>query len=628
MSYGYTGKILKINLSEQNFTVETLQDIFYRKYFGGSCLGVYFILKELNNPLIDPFSQDNMLIFSTSPITGIECPGTAMHNVITKSPLTNLIAESTTPGYFGPMIKKAGFDAIIITGKAPEPVYLLIENSNIGIKKAGLLWGKTTSFTYKYLKNKHGKEGSVAIIGPAGENLVRYASIINDNLFLSSRSGVGAVMGSKNLKAIFIKGNNKINVYDNKSLKRLSKHFKDHFLDNLLNKSQYSPAGNAGYLKQMSDQGLLSAKNFHFTYFQYSSNIDGFSLVKNQETYNINCYNCFGGCKKHIPGLSSKGINADFGLIELESLASSVYNLLIREPEPALKIWETICDYGLDGTSLGVTLGFALECYENGLITKQDTGGIDLKWGDYNSIIELIFSIINKKNIGEILSQGVRLASEKIDGSKEFAMQVKGLEIPSHDPRTKQMLGLGYAVSPIGPYYTVVEHDTDFDFNANQLNMKKVAPLTIYERLEAESLSSQKVRMFYMLQPAFSMMDALCSCIFAFSPVRFFDFSHLVQIVDVTTGWESSLFELWKLGEKRINMYKLFAQRIGIDSGDDILPERFFKPIENGPKKGVYINKKEFFEARNLYYKIAGFDKDGIPTYSKLLELGLTEFIQ
>ena len=625
MSYGYTGKILRINLSTKEVREDKLDDLFYRKYCGGACLGAYFLLKELN-PGTSPFSPENIIIFSTSPLTGIDCSGTAMHNVITKSPLTNLAAESTTPGYLGSMIKKAGYDALIIAGKAVKPVYLLIDNNRVKIEEAYDIWGKTTSVSYNYLRKKHGKEGSVALIGPAGENLVRYASIVNDNFFLSPRCGVGAVMGSKNLKAIFISGSNDINVYDNKSISRLSAYFKDNFLNNPLNNAQYGPAGNSGYLKLMSDQGMLSAKNFHYSHFEDSKEIDGFTLVGNHKPVNINCNNCAGGCKKILNGFKKNGLKSEFGLIELESLSSSVYNLLINSPEAALKIWDIICDYGLDGTSLGITLGFAIECYENGLITREDTGGIDLKWGDHDSIIELIYSIINRKNIGKILADGVKLASEKISGSEDFAMHVKGLEIPSHDPRTKQMLGLGYAVSPIGPYYTVVEHDTDFDFEANQLFMDKVAPLTVYERIPAESLSSHKVRMFYLLQPAFSMMDALCSCIFAFSPVRFFNFSHLVEMVNAATGWESSLFELWKLGEKRINMYKLFAQREGISCNDDILPERFFKPIENGPKKGVRINKKEFIEARDMYYKMAGFNEEGVPSNSKLLELDLLEF--
>ena len=627
MSYcGYTGKILRINLSAKEFREDKLDDLFYRKNFGGACLGAYFLLKEIK-PGTSPFSPENIIIFSTSPLTGINCSGAAMHNVITKSPLTNLAAESTTPGYLGSMIKKAGFDALIVSGKADKPVYLLIDNNSVKIEEAHDIWGKTTSVSYDYLIKKHGKEGSVALIGPAGENLVRYASIVNDNLFLSSRGGAGAVMGSKNLKAIFINGSNDINVHDDKSINRLSVYFKNNFLKNPLNNAQYGPAGNSGYLKLMSDQGMLAAKNFHYSHFEDSRKIDGFTLVGNHKPLNVNCNNCVGGCKKIINEFKTNGLKSEFGLIELESLSSSVYNLLIKSSEAALKIWDIICNYGLDGTSLGITLGFAIECYENGLITREDTGGIDLKWGDSDSIIELIYSIINRKNIGKILADGVKLASEEISGSEDFAMHVKGMEIPSHDPRTKQMLGLGYAVSPIGPYYTVVEHDTDFDFEANQLFMDKVAPLGVYERISAESLSSYKVRMFYLLQPAFSMMDALCCCIFAFSPVRFFNFSHLVEMVNAATGWESSLFELWKLGEKRINMYKLFALKEGITSSDDILPERFFKPIENGPKKGVSINKKEFIEARNLYYKMAGFNEDGIPTNSKLLELDLLEFI-
>jgi aldehyde:ferredoxin oxidoreductase len=625
MSYGYTGKILRINLLNKEVRVDKSGDLFYRKYYGGACLGAYFLLKELK-PKIDPFSPENIIIFSTSPLTGIECPGTAMHNVITKSPLTGLAAESTTPGYLGSMIKKAGYDALIITGRAAGPVYLLIDNDRVEIKEADGIWGRTTSASYDYLRKKHGKEGSTAIIGPAGENLVRYASIVNDNLFLSSRCGCGAVMGSKNLKAIFINGSNDINVYDSKTISRLSAYFKDNFLSNPLNNAQYGPAGNSGYLQLMSDGGMLAAKNFHYTHFEDSKEIDGFTLVGNHKPVNVSCSNCFGGCKKILNGFKNNGLKPGFGLIELESLSSSVYNLLINNPEAALKIWDIICDYGLDGTSLGITLGFAVECYENGLITREDTGGLDLKWGDSESIIELIYSIINKKNIGEILADGVKLASEKISGSGDFAMHVKGMEIPSHDPRTKQMLGLGYAVSPIGPYYTVVEHDTDFDFGANQIFMDKVAPLAVYERLPAESLSDKKVRMFYLLQPAFSMMEALCSCIFAFSPVRFFNFSHLVEMVSAATGWESSLFELWKLGEKRINMYKLFALREGISSNGDVLPERFFKPIENGPKKGVSINKKEFIKARDLYYKIAGFNEEGAPSNAKLLELDLLEF--
>ena len=221
-------------------------------------------------------------------------------------------------------------------------------------------------------------------------------------------------MGSKNLKAIFINGSDGIDVYDSKNIRRLSAYFKDNFLSNPLNNAQYGPAGNSGYLKLMSDGGMLSAKNFHYTHFEDAKEIDGFSLVGNHKPANVSCNNCFNGCKKIIDGFKNKGLKTEFGLIELESLSSSIYNLLIKNPDAALKIWEVICDYGLDGTSLGVTLGFAVECFENGLVTREDTGGIDLKWGDGESIIELIFLIINKKNIGEILADGVKRAAKNL----------------------------------------------------------------------------------------------------------------------------------------------------------------------------------------------------------------------
>jgi len=624
MAYGYNGRILKIDLSRQDTEVIEPDDLFYRKYFGGACLGAYFLLKELE-PKIDPLSEHNILIFSTSPITGVECPGTAMHNVITKSPLTNSVGESTTPGHLGAQIKKAGFDAILIKGKSEKPCYIRVNDNEVRICDASGIWGRTTSKAYDFLTKKENNLGySIALIGPAGENLVRYASIVTDNCFLSSRCGVGAVMGSKNLKALCVKGNGKIKVADPKRLEALSVYFKNKFLQNPLNKSQFEPASNAGYLKAISDQGMLSAKNFHFSYFKNSEKIDGFTITKKHQTVNVNCTNCYGGCKKRIDSLKDVGLNPDFGLVELESLAATAYNLLIGDMDIALKIWDLICDYGFDGTSLGNVLGYAVECFESGIITGKDTGGIKLSWGDGDSILKIIGLIAARKGIGDLLAEGVKLASEKIKGSKDLAMHVKGMEIPFHEPRIKQMLGLGYAVSPTGPYYTVVEHDTDFDFNADQLFMDKVSPLTVYERLELESLSEKKVRMFYLLQPVFSMLDAVCGCIFAFSPVRFFNFEHLVEIVNSATGWESSLFELVKIGEKRINMYKLFALREGIEK--DCLPPRFFEPIENGPKKGARLNKQELDNAIQLYYRLAGWNKKGRPTFEKLLELDLLEF--
>lgn len=624
MSFGYNGKVLQIDLTDKQVESIKLDDKFYRRYIGGACLAAYFLLKNLK-PKTDPLSPDNILIFSTSPITGVDCAGTAMHNVITKSPLTNLIGEATTPGYLGEMIKKSGFDAIIIKGKSEKPCMIVINDGEVKFLEANHIWGLKTSEAYNILTqqedlNRH----SIALIGPAGEKLVRFASIITDNCFISSRCGVGAVMGSKNLKALCVYGQKPIKVSNPEKLGQVSKYFEQNFLTNPLNESQHGPASNAGYLKLLSDQGMLSAKNFHYSYFDKAESIDGFTIADKYAPENHNCSHCQGGCKKRLPSVKDINLNPEFGLIELESLAATSYNLLVDDMEATLKLWNMICDYGVDGTSLGNILGYAVECYENGLISPDDTMGTCLRWGDSQAMLKMATMIMERKSIGDTLAEGVRLASYHIQGSEKFAMHIKGMEMPFHEPRIKQMLGLGYAVSPIGPYYTVVEHDTDFDFQANQMFMDKVAPLTVYDRLPAYSLNQDKVRMFFLLQPAFSMLDALCGCIFAFSPVRFFNFQYLVDIIDAVTGWETSLFELVKIGEKRINIYKLFALREEV--GEDILPDRIFEPIENGPNQGMHLDKKQFMEAKQLYYQLAGWDTGGKPTDHKLLELELTEF--
>jgi len=273
-------------------------------------------------------------------------------------------------------------------------------------------------------------------------------------------------------------------------------------------------------------------------------------------------------------------------------------------------------------------VAFANECAEKGLFRRDELKDLNLGFGRPEASVSLIEKIAHRDGIGDLLAEGVARASEKIGkGSHDFALHVKGMEIPLHDPRIKAMLGLGYAVNPNGPVYTTVEHDTDFDFNAPELFLKKVSPLTVFHRLESSSLGPQKVRMFTLLLPGFSMLDAVGACIFAYSPVRYFDFRDLVGIVDSVTGWETSLFELFKLGERRVAMFRLFNAREGFTTHDDRLPERYFHPIEKGPKEGLKLEKKEFEDAKNLYYRMAGWDTlNGRPTFEKLLELGIERF--
>jgi len=599
---------------------------FYRKYMGGSCIGAYYLLNELK-PGIDPFSKENLLIFSTSMISGVKCPGTAMHTVISKSPLTETIGESVTPGYFAEMIKKAGYDAIVIEGKSNEPVYIYINNENVEYRSAKNIWGKRTNDAYDCIKSEmEESEVSISLIGPAGENLVRFASIVSDLIFNSSRCGLGAVMGSKNLKAIAVYGNREIEVYNEKKLDQLSRYFKENFMKNPVNALQYNNGGSGGFLNEMSKQGILSTKNFKTASFKNSKHIDGGAIANKYKYKNINCSNCFGGCKRVLKGIDKNKFDKRFGAPELETIASIPYNLQISDTLSVIEIQQQISSLGLDGTSCGTTLGFIFECFEKKLIDINETGGLRLEWGNSEVVIELINQIAYRKGIGDLLAEGVKRASNKIDGSKSFTLHIKGLEMPMHEPRVKQMLGFGYAIGETGPIYTIVEHDTDFDFNAPELFLKKVSPLTIYDRAAAAELSNKKIRNFFLLKQAFSMLDALDACIFAFSPVRFFDFKHLVEIINAVTGWETSLFELLKLGEKRAAMFRIFSKRESIDEKYDMIPNRLYEPIENGVTRGLKIKEEDFKKAKKLYYKMAGYNKKGFPTYEKLLELGIDNY--
>jgi len=624
MLSGCIGTSLWINLNNFSFEKKKIDYKTYRKYMGGSCLAAYYMLNE-QKANVDPFSSDNLLIFSTGIVTGTPVPGAAIYSVVSKSPLTGRINESPTPGYLGGKIKKAGYDAVIIIGKANKPSVIFIDNNKVDFIDASSLWGLDTLEATDKIKDKLGKDVSVGVIGIAGENLVRYASIVNDYIFNTVRGGVGAVMGSKKLKGIAVSGTKEIPVYDRNKLKEYSDRYKEHFLENPVSRSHYEDGGAASSVDLLSKNGQLLTKNGQYTYFEESKKISGETIVKKYGYKNVSCENCFGGCKR-ILKKDIDSIEKRYGAPELETLGAIGAGSMIADLDYVLKACDLTSRYGLDGTSTGVVLGFANECYEKELINKNDTNGTELGFGNGKGVISLIEMIAKREGIGNILAEGVKIASEKIGAkAKDFALHVKGMETPVHDIRSKAMLGLGYAVNPNGPLYTSVEWDTDFDFNAPELFMKKASPLTIYDRLKSTNLGPEKVRMFYLTQSAgFSMLNATGACIFAFSPVRYFDYRDLVEIIDNITGWETSLFELFKLGERRINMFRAFNMREGFSPSDDTLPDRLFQMVKEGPGKGLKLDKNEFERAKLLYYKIAGWDeKTGWPNYEKLLELGI-----
>lgn len=627
MSESYTGNVLRVDLSAQRVWIEKPEEEdphFYRKYWGGSCLGAYYLLRELE-PGAETLGPGNVLVFATSAISGAAAPGLARYAVVAKSPLTGGIGEALAEGHWGPMLKRAGFDAIVVQGAAENPAYLSIRDGTAEIRDASQLWGRDTGETCDRIQAELGDpQTRVACVGPAGEHLVRYASIVSDAAFMNARTGMGAVMGSKKLKAVAVRGTSDVGVADAETVARLARQFADRFQDNFVNKAVFE-GGTASFLGFLNQGGLVSSRNAHSTAWDEAASVSGEVIHQAHFDHRSPCTHCPAACHRVLKGTEAYGADPRFGAPELETLMAFGNACQIGDLGTLIKAHELCTRLGLDPTSAGVTIAFAMECYEQGLLPKRQTADLDLTFGNASILPELLESIAYRKGIGNLLAEGVLRFSRKVDArASAFAMHVKGLELPLHDPRTKAMLGLSYALAPTGPDDMAVEHDTDYDANAPQLFMDRVSPLGIWERRDATDLGPEKVRMLCCLQQVFSFMDSLCLCKFAFAPCRYYSFAEMVELVTAISGWETSLWDLQKLGERRLAMQRCFNVREGLSPDDDCLPPRVYEPIASGPNQGVRMDPQGTEKARQMYYRMRDWDpRTGRPSEAKLVDLGL-----
>jgi len=624
MAYGYNGKVLRVDLTAGQVGIEEHDEYFYRTYMGGAAVGAYYLLKEMS-PGIDPFAPENVIVFAASILTGTPCPGFSRHAIITKSPLTGAIADSQAGGFWGPELKFAGFDAIVVKGRASEPVYLWINDGGVEIRSASHLWGKLTGETQNAIREELGDNRiRVLTIGPAGERLVRFACILNECKHANGRLGMGAVMGSKNLKAIAVRGKKKINIKDKNTVIKWAKWFSENFMDNPSNAGLHR-LGTGEILLSMSEDGQLPTRNFQTGYFEGAEGISAEKMHSTIFEKGEGCYACPVKCKRVVKAEKPYEVDPFYGGPEYETMAALGSDCGVSDIVAVAKGNELCNKFGLDTISTGATIAFAMECYENGIIDKNDTGGIELKFGNAEAMVKMVELIAKREGIGNILAEGVKRAAQKFGkGAEKFAIHVKGEEMAMHDGRVKGMVGFGYAVSPIGADHVVVEHDTDFDFSAPEVFVEQMKSLGLLKRCKTSGMDYQKLRMFRYLQFHFSFMDSLCLCVLAFAPVRTFKMAHLVEIASAVTGWELSLWEMMKLGERRVNMFRCFNVREGFTPEDDWLPERMFEPIRTGPREGSKWDKDELSTMRHLYYRIMNWDpKTGIPTKAKLIDLDI-----
>lgn len=610
MPFGYNGQILEIDLTTQEKRILHPEESLYRLLGGGSALGVYWILKY-TPANVDAFDPRNTLVFSVSVLTGAPVSGLSRMNVAAKSPLTGAIGDSQSGGFFPAELKFSGFDAIIVRGRSKNPVYLWINNGDVEIRKAEHLWGKMTAdvetLIHEELKDPKIK---IAQCGIAGENRVRFASIMTNANRANGRTGMGAVMASKNLKAIAVRGTVKPDIANVDKLSELARTG----VRNLKQSGSYglSLSGTAGAVNWQSQVGGLPTNNYNSGIFPNCEALDGETINKKILVKRDTCYGCVVRCKPVVHVDSNHyPVDEIYGGPEYETLATfgsycGIDNLA------AVAYMNQLCNmYGLDTITCGATIAWAMECFENGKITQDQTDGLELRFGNYKAACELVKKIACREGIGEILAEGsARAATVFGKGTEKFLITVKGQELPGHMPQKKASLGLIYAVNPFGADHQSSEHDgayTQITDRLNSLNLTDPQPENI--------LGEEKVRFAAITQCLYASMDSLCACQFVYGVGwQLYGPQDFVDIINSITGWNITVSELLELGMRRIYLMRIFNYREGFSSEDDRLPPKLYKPLKGGPTDGVKLDEGEITKAVRSYYMQIGLkQKTGEP---------------
>ncbi|CEP67246.1 Aldehyde ferredoxin oxidoreductase, C-terminal [Moorella glycerini] len=608
MNDGYGGTILKIDLTTLNIEKIPMPKNLKHNFLGGNGFGIKY-LYDLLPAGIDPLSPANVLIFAVGPATGTLIPTASRFAVVTKSPLTGLFIDSYAGGHWGSELKYAGYDAIVITGRAPHPVYLYINNDHVELKEATHLWGKTTYATEEIIrKDLQNHELKVAVIGPAGENKVKMASILAGTR-VAARGGVGAVMGSKNLKAIAVRGTRGVKVADPEGLINFFREYMAKFKANPLTGKDRPRYGTTGGPANNNVLGILGTRNWQKETFEYATDISGPKIIDEEGRLirSTACLACPLNCGKVLQGKLKDQEIINEGP-DYETLYSFGSMCEVNSFDFILAA-DRLCDeYGLDTISTGVTIAFAMECFEKGLITAQDTGGLKITFGDPEIILTLIEQIAYRKGFGEILAEGSKRVSQIIGrGTEQYAMQVKGLEPAGHSARGLKGMALGYATSNRGgshlDYRPVVERSGKAD------------------RFSPEG----KGKIVKENQDMSTIGDSLVICRFTEPVFGFFLGKPYVDIVNLTTGRNLDLVELRLIAERIYTLERLFNVREGVTRAQDTLPQRFLQePIPGGPSRGCVVRLEELRQMLDEYYQARGWDvKTGIPTKETLEKLGL-----
>ena len=627
MPYGYHGKILHVDLTTGKMEVETPPESFYRKYMGGSAMAMYYILREVPKGA-DPLGPENLLTIFDSVVTGASISGQSRINVNAKSPMSGAIGDSQAGGFFPAEFKFAGYDGLILRGRSPKWVFLTILNGETKLHDAKHLLGKTTAEVDALLKAEVGDPRSeVMQVGPAAEKGVRFSTIVNMANRMNGRTGMGLVMASKQLKAIVVRGKAKPAIADQKAMVALNKTGPEAVKTNP-DMDTLAKYGTASVVNFQNMIGTLPTRNYSEGQFEHAAEISGEKMAETILKKRDTCYACVVRCKRVVEIEEGKyKFDPVYGGPEYETIGLVGASCGIGDLA-AIAQAHLICDmYGLDSITCGATVAFAMECYEKGIITKEDTGGIDLRFGNADAMLEVVRQIAAKSGkLGPILAEGsARAAQVWGRGADECLTTVKNQEAPAHMPQAKRSLGLIYAVNPFGADHQSSEHDPYYEEGVADFNLNRLKEMGLGTPQPARSLGAEKVRFAYLTECFYSMMDTLELCQFVYGPTWcLYGPNDTVAMVKAVTGWDVTVNELMEIGMRRINLMRVFNAREGFGRKDDQLPKKFFTPLVGvGPTAGVALTHEEMDAALDEYYRQAGFTNDGIPQKETLKKLDI-----
>ena len=623
MPYGYNGKILHVDLTTGDLKVKEPGEAFYRKYMGGSALGMYYALKDIPQGA-DPLGPDNVLVLSLGVATGAAISGQSRVTATAKSPLTNAIGDAQAGGFWPAEAKAAGFDAFVIRGESEKPVYLWVHDGEAELRDAEHLWGKVTGEVQTAIQQElDDPKIEVLQCGPAGEKKVRFACIINMSNRANGRTGMGAVMGAKKLKAVAVRGSQKPEIADRQALSKLARWGAQNFPDS----DVYGMGlhGTADVLGLQNEAGGLPTRNWASGVFEGYESLTGEvmsdTILKERDT----CYACVVRCKRAVETeWQGRKVDPHYGGPEYETLATFGSYCGINDLA-AVSYANQLCNmYGMDTIACGATVAFAMDCFEQGLISTEDTGGLELRFGRSEAMVQMTEQIARREGLGDLLAEGTALAARRIgNGAEELAVVVKGHDLPAHMPEVKRSLALIYAVNPFGADHQSSEHNPSYEGDYEDYQ-DRMAMLDLLDPQAQYSLEAEKVRYALYTQWFYSLMDSINVCQFVWGPAwQLYDPNQLVTMTRAVTGWDVSLWELMKVGERRLNMMRAFNTREGFTREDDVLPPKLAQPRIGGPSDGLFIDPAELERAKDTYYAMCGWDAQGVPTRGTLEALGL-----